>query len=85
MRVSRAFDGNAIALWIAYDGTWTDLHSSRYDSVQQKWTKDSLMESSEGGVKKIGLSINHKGNATAVWVQKDSDLNEDLVYSKLFR
>jgi hypothetical protein len=63
-------DGDAIAVWIEWDGTRYNIWSNRY-VVGAGWGDAQLIETGDGGANHPQVAMDGEGNAIAVWSQFD--------------
>ena len=64
-------DGNAIAVWLQYDGTRNNIETSRYDVASGKWLPLEPVETLDADPEGIRLAVDDAGNALLVWLQSD--------------
>ena len=64
-------DGNAMAVWMQYDSTRTNIWANRY-TADTGWGTATLIETdNSGNANKPQITIDTNGNAMAVWFQSD--------------
>jgi hypothetical protein len=67
-----AFDGsgNAVAVWIQYDGSYDSIYANRY-TAGSGWGTAALIETNAGDAYNPQIALDGSGNAIAVWSQYD--------------
>ncbi len=64
--------GNAMAVWMQWDGARYNVWANRYDAGTNSWGTAELIESDNAGHANIPrVAMDSSGNATAVWEQSD--------------
>ncbi len=83
-----AFDGsgNAIAVWLQYDGTRSNLWANRFTASSNSWGVATLIETNNAGTVFAfpQVAVDALGNAIAVWVQSDGTLNNRSIWANRF-
>jgi len=71
-------DGNAVAVWVQFDGVQDSVWSNRY-AANGGWGRSQPVETDdELGVQGPQVAVDSEGNAVAVWSQKNGDFEFDL-------
>jgi len=63
--------GNAVAVWLQYDGTRNNIWANRFDVLSGSWQGATLIESDTGDASSPQVAVDDSGNAMAVWYQSD--------------
>ena len=63
-------NGNAIAIWIQSDGTYSSIYSSTY-TLGSGWGASLLVENNTGDAYLPVIAIRSNGDAIAIWQQND--------------
>lgn len=75
-------DGNAIAVWKQYDKNGNcGIYASNY-TLGDGWSKAVLIKGSNKGASNPHIALDNKGNAIAVWQQKDSSNHWSIYASR---
>jgi hypothetical protein len=69
-RIAVDVAGHAIAAWMQWDGSRSDIWASRY-SVGSGWGPNSLIENNPADASSLALSMDPMGNSIAIWEQSD--------------
>jgi hypothetical protein len=65
--------GNAIAVWMQFDGPRSDIWANRYSASTGAWGTATLIESNDGGSAFFPvIAVSRGGNAMVVWTQLES-------------
>jgi phage terminase large subunit-like protein len=64
-------DGNAVAVWYQWDGTYYTIYSNRYDALSGTWGTVQAIESNTRDAFAPQVAVDPDGNATVVWCQED--------------
>jgi hypothetical protein len=63
-------DGNAIAVWVQYDGAYSSIYANHFDGTS--WGTAELIETDDvGNANAPQVVMDSDGNAIAVWAQYD--------------
>ncbi len=68
-----AFDasGNAFAVWVQHDGTFSSIYANRYDALSGSWGTAELIDAGANTAQYPQVAVDAGGNAFAVWQQGD--------------
>ncbi len=64
-------DGNAVAVWVQLDGTYSSIYANRYDAATGLWGTAELIETDANDAYNPQVDVDASGNAFAVWRQDD--------------
>ena len=65
-------DGNAIAVWRQFDGTYFNIMANYFDAASNTWQTDAvLLEHNSGDTDHPQITLDTNGNAIAIWQQSD--------------
>lgn len=64
--------GNAMAVWYQSDGMQNSIWANRYNFANSSWGADQLIERINSLALLPQIGVDPKGNAIAVWAQKDA-------------
>ncbi len=65
-------NGNALAVWVQFDGLRDSIVSNRYDAGTKTWGTEELIEFDDAGdANTPQLAFDNNGNALAVWSMSD--------------
>ena len=69
-------NGNALAVWVHFDGLFDSIVSNRYDAGTKTWGTEKLIEFDDAGdANTPQMAFDNNGNAFAVWSQSDGTGN----------
>jgi hypothetical protein len=74
-------DGNALAVWREFDGSYWNIYANRYDHTSG-WSNAGAIEHATGHAKAPQISMDGSGRALAVWYQHDGTRNR--IYASRF-
>ncbi len=75
--------GNAMAVWMQWDGNNESLFANRYVAADGSWGTAALIETSDAGdAESPQVAVDASGNAIAVWYQNDGTYNS--IYANRF-
>jgi hypothetical protein len=78
-QVAMDANGNAIAVWRQFDGTYVyDIYAKRYDALTDTWGEAVLLEVNTYRTTDPKVAVDASGNAIAVWSQYDGTLYDDI-------
>lgn len=66
--------GNAVAIWIASDGTNQYIESASYNYVSNSWSETSSVSIEADDVISADIAVDSNGNATCVWVTQQNSV-----------
>lgn len=76
--------GNAFAVWEQSDGTDTFIWANRY-AIDEGWGSAELIQTDEiTRARWPSVAADPAGNAIAVWIQRDIETREDVVWSNRY-
>lgn len=84
VRLALAPNGDAVAIWVQFNGTAAGLFSNTFDGNSGLWgTAQEIDDPLAGGVNLgVEIAMDSRGNAYAVWSQNDSQA--DSVYANRY-
>ena len=68
-------DGDAMAVWSQFEGSYYNLYAAKYWSSNNTWGTAKLLESLSGAVDSPQIAMDDDGDAMAVWQQYDGSVN----------
>jgi hypothetical protein len=74
-RVAVNGNGNAMALWKQFHGTYHEIWANRYDVVSGSWGTPTLIELNPGFASFPHVGFDNSGNAIVVWYQAFGEAN----------
>lgn len=64
-------NGNALAVWVQFDGTRNNIWANRFSAASGTWGAAQLIETESGNADAPQITLDADGNAIAVWDQSD--------------
>ncbi len=70
-RVSIAQDGEAVAVWSAYNGTYTGVEASRISEGSSSWSARQIISESSWSSFLPTVAVDPRGDAVAAWISEN--------------